>query len=252
MSLFDVSPERSAAAVRSQALSIAAQTVLITAGFFAYLGVRSMANGSEAAAFRHAKSLLSLEARIGIDIEKNLQAAALDVPGLIQFFNFVYAWTYWPFIIGTFVVTWFWKRELFTLYRNAMMISGAIGLVMFTMIPVAPPRFLPGFIDTVGQSARSNFIGHPDGFINEFAALPSFHVGWVALASAVLFLGAERRWLKVLLVVPPTLMAVAVVLTANHYLLDIVAGVGLSFFALALAKRTGSPAARLRSMMRSA
>ena len=94
--------------------------------------------------------------------------------------------------------------------------------------------------DTVDQSARSNFIGHPKGFINEFAALPSFHVGWVALASAVLFIATDRRRIKVVLIIPTVLMSTAVVLTANHYVVDIFAGVGLSMLSLFLATKLTS------------
>ncbi|MGB3735033.1 MAG: phosphatase PAP2 family protein [Ilumatobacter sp.] len=245
MSLFELDRSQPHRPMRTSPAAIALQAVGITAAFAAYLVVRSLANGSETAAHRHAARVLEVEATLGIDVEQRLQAAALDLPGVIDVFNFVYAWTYWPFIIGAFVVTWFWTKASFSLYRNAMLISGAIGLAVFTVLPVAPPRFLDGFVDTVDQSARSNFIGHPEGFINEFAALPSFHVGWVALASAVLFIAAERRWVRALLVLPTILMAVAVVLTANHYVIDIVAGVGLSMVSLllasTLARRSSAP-----------
>ncbi len=237
MSLIEVDRQHRAGGERLAPRAIATQAVVITAAFLAYLAVRWFANGSEEAAFRHAARLLDVEAALGIDVEKQVQGAVLHLPGVIDFFNFVYAWTYWPYIISTFVIAWFWRRSVFTLYRNAMLISGTVGLIVFSLLPVAPPRFLPGFIDTVGQSGGSAFVGHPDGFINEFAALPSFHVGWVALASAAMFLGTDRRWLKVALVVPVALMSVAVVVTANHYILDIVVGVGLSLSSLAVASR---------------
>ncbi len=174
---------------------------------------------------------------IGLDIEQAAQNAALEIPALIGFFDFVYAWTYWPFIIGAFVVTWFWKRELFVIYRNAMVISGTIGLAIFALYPVAPPRFLPGFVDTVDSTSRSNFIAHPAGLINEFAALPSFHVGWVAMASAVVILGVNRTWLRAILLVPTVLMSISVVVTGNHYLVDIIAGLVLSLFGVVIAVR---------------
>ncbi|MGB3737507.1 MAG: phosphatase PAP2 family protein [Ilumatobacter sp.] len=206
MSLIEIDRQRSAGRERLAPRAIATQAVVITAAFLSYLAVRWLANGSEEAALRHARRLLDVEAHLGIDVEQRAQHAVLDLPGVIGFFNFVYAWTYWPYIIATFVVAWFWRRSVFTLYRNAMLISGAVGLVLFTLLPVAPPRFLDGFTDTVGQSGGSAFVGQPDGLINEFAALPSFHVGWVALASAAMFFGTDRRWLRAALVVPVALM----------------------------------------------
>lgn len=218
-------------------LSIVRQTAIIVTGFFAYLGVRSVAIGSEVGAFENARRLLHFEDALGLDFEQAAQNAALKIPVVIDFFDFVYAWTYWPFIIGAFVVTWFWKRELFVIYRNAMVISGTIGLVIFALYPVAPPRFLPGFVDTVDSTSRSNFIAHPAGLINEFAALPSFHVGWVAMASAVVILGVGRTWLRILLLMPTVLMSISVVVTGNHYVVDIVAGLVLSLVGVVIAVR---------------
>ena len=81
---------------------------------------------------------------------------------------------------------------------------------------------------------RSHFIAHPSLVVNEFAALPSFHIGWVALACAVLMLATQRRWPRGLLIVPPILMTVAVIVTANHYVVDVAASVAISLAALAV------------------
>ncbi len=63
-------PDRSARSSRYSVSAIALQTLAITAAFFAYLGVRSVANASESAAFGHARRLLEFESRLGIDIEQ--------------------------------------------------------------------------------------------------------------------------------------------------------------------------------------
>lgn len=217
--------------------SIWRQTAVIIAGFVGYMAVRGFANGAERKAFDHADDLLHFERAIGLDFEADAQAFALARPAFIEFFNWIYAWTYWPYIIGAFVITWFWRRDSFRLYRNAMMASGAIGLVIFTLFPVAPPRLLDGFVDTVSSSSRSNFIAHPSFLINEFAALPSFHLGWVTLASVVLALATSQIWLRWLLAVPPVLMAISVVVTGNHYVVDIAAGIVISLSGLFIAQR---------------
>ena len=233
-------PPSGAEAARSRTertLAIVRQTVLIVAGFGAYLGVRILAIGSRDAAFSNARELLHIEDALGIDVEQQLQRGAHQLPRLVDVCNFVYAWTYWPFIVAVFVLTWFWRRDLFVIYRNAMVVSGAVGLVIFTFVPVAPPRFLSGFNDTVGAAQRGNFIARPAGLVNEFAALPSFHVGWVALASLAVALGTTRLWLRCLLIVPTLVMAVTVVVTGNHYVLDIVVGIGLAVMGIVLAVR---------------
>lgn len=213
------------------------QTALIVAGFIGYMAVRGFANDSKSEAFDHAEQLLHFERAIGLDFETDMQAFALARPAVIDFFNWIYAWTYWPYIIGAFVITWFWRRDVFRLYRNAMLASGTIGLAIFALFPVAPPRFLDGFVDTVSASQRSNFIAHPSFLINEFAALPSFHVGWVTLASVVLALATSHVWLRWALAIPPVLMAISVVVTGNHYVVDIAAGIVISLTGLLIARR---------------
>jgi hypothetical protein len=54
-------------------------------------------------------------------------------------------------IVATLVWLLVRHREQYPIFRNAMLISGGIGLVCFMVWPMAPPRFLGdlGFIDTV-------------------------------------------------------------------------------------------------------
>jgi len=216
------------------------QLAIITAAFLGYMAVRAIANGSEDVAFNHARNLLDMERTLGLDIEADIQAFVISRGWLIAVFNGIYAWVYWPMIIGTFGFTWLRHRDLYEIYRNALLYSGAVGLVTFALYPVAPPRFLDGFVDTVEGAHRSHFIAHPSFLINEFAALPSFHVGWVALAGAVLALSATRPAVRILAMLPAAAMSVAVVVTGNHYVVDVIAGIAVCLGALTLAHRSGS------------
>lgn len=212
-----------------------AQLALIVAAFLAYMGVRAVANNSATTAHANAARLLDFERASGIDWEQPIQRAALNHPDLISFFNLIYAWTYWPILIGTFIFTWTRRRDLYRLYRNAIFLSGAAGLAIFLAFPVAPPRFLNGFVDTVDAADRSHLIAQPSFLINKYAALPSFHVGWVTLALVILGFSTSRRVIRLLLLAPAVLMAAAVIVTGNHYLVDVIAGITLSLVALALA-----------------
>ena len=169
------------------------QLTLIVGAFVAYMAVRAVANDSPSDAMSNAHDLLGFERVLGLDVERRAQAFALDRPSLIEFFNVVYAWTYWPLLIGTFVYTWIRRRDLFVVYRNAIFLSGALGLLIFLVYPVAPPRFLDGFVDTIDAADRSHGIAHPSFIINKFAALPSFHVGWVTLACVVIAMSITYR-----------------------------------------------------------
>ena len=64
----------------------------------------------------------------------------------------------------------------------------------------------------------------PPDLVNQYAALPSLHLGWNLLVGIVLF-GATRFWLvRVFAVLSPISMGCAIVLTGNHYLVDGILG----------------------------
>src|SRR5439155_7056391 len=107
-----------------------------------------------------------------------------------------------------------------------MLLSGAVGLAVFTFYPVAPPRMLPPFTDTISPGSVEHAVVH-GSIADSYAALPSFHVGWVALGVVVLGLLAGRSmtsagrllaWLAA--AVATACMAAAIVVTANHFVLD--------------------------------
>lgn len=213
------------------------QFLLISAGFVAYGAVRALTSGAQTTAFDHANSLLTLEAHLGIDIEDDMQRFVLNHDHLRSLSNYAYVWMYWPALIGTLMLTWFRRPRLFYVFRDALLYSGAVGLTIFALYPVAPPRFLDGFVDTVDETQRAHFIAHPSFLINKFAALPSFHIGWVTLAAAILMLATPSRWLRALTTLPPAVMAFAVIVTANHYVADVIAGIAICLGALTISSR---------------
>jgi membrane-associated phospholipid phosphatase len=88
----------------------------------------------------------------------------------------------------------------------------------------------------------------PPAFTNQYAAVPSLHVGWDLLAGIAIATTARRRWVRALGAVLPVLMVLAVIVTANHYVLDAVAGALLAVASLAAvrhrARRRAASAAR--------
>ncbi len=125
--------------------------------------------------------------------------------------------------------------------RNAMFISGGIGLVIFAFYPVAPPRLIDRpFVDTVTELSRSYRVLQPPALVNKFAALPSLHVGWNFLVGVFVWRHAGRRAFRWLGVLSPVLMTFAVVLTANHYVVDAAAGIVVALVGLKIANRQTS------------
>jgi membrane-associated phospholipid phosphatase len=170
-----------------------------------------------------------------LDWERVAQAFMLHHGPLRTVFDTVYASLYWPMLIGALVVLWRRDHRRFVILRDGMAISGAVGLLVFALYPVAPPRMLDGYVDTVSANARQHFIAHPSSLVNPYAALPSFHAGWVALSALLLALSARRWIIRAVALIPAPLMAVTVVVTANHYVVDVLAGIVLSLLGAVVA-----------------
>ncbi len=221
---------------RRLALGIAKQFALVFAAALAYFGVRGLTEGSKEEAVGNAQGLLSMERWLNIDIEAGLQSLVLDQRAIVTFANWIYIWGHWPVI--TLTLVWLYRRHRpdYFLLRNAMFISGAIGLAIFALLPVAPPRLIPGgFVDTVTELSTSYRVLQPPALINEFAAVPSLHVGWNLLVGVMIYRASRTRKAKAFAILGPTLMASAVVLTANHYVVDVVIGAAVALTGLSVA-----------------
>ncbi len=212
------------------------QLGLILGAALAYFGVRGFTEGSESTAVEHAKGVLGFERALGIDVEQGVQSWILGHDWIVTAANWVYIWGHWPVITITFF--WLYRRHhgSFLVLRNAMFISGAIGLVIFMSYPVAPPRLMPsGFVDTVTELSTSYRVLQPPALVNKFAAVPSLHVGWNLLVGIMLYRTLRHPLARTLALAGPLLMASAVVLTANHYVFDVLAGSTVALVGLAAA-----------------
>lgn len=212
------------------------QAIFVTAALLFYLGVRRFTEGSAIEAIANGFNVLNFEAALGIDVEASLQKLIIDSDTLITFFNWIYIWGHWPVLASTFVWLYLRHRPEFILYRNSLVISGLVGLLIFAIYPVAPPRLLDiGMVDTIQELSRSYQVLQPPSMINKYAALPSFHVGWNLLVALTIFRAAKRWQVKALGVAGTFLMISAVVLTANHYIVDAVAGAAIAYGAWVIA-----------------
>lgn len=222
--------------------SLAAEGTVIALAVLAYFGVRGLTEGSTDVAIANARRVVELEMALALAVEAQLQQTLLVSKVLVNLVNWVYIWGHWPVIAA--VGVWLFLRDppRYRLYRNAFLVSGGIGLVVFALFPVAPPRLLDlGAIDTVTIYSRAYRVLQPPVFVNQYAAMPSLHLGWDVLICIALF-RSSRLWpvRAFALLLPPAMFA-AIVLTANHYIVDGVAGVAVALAGLAIAywHRTG-------------
>ncbi|MET1058309.1 MAG: phosphatase PAP2 family protein [Nocardioides sp.] len=230
---------------RSRVAWVAGQAGLVTLGVFVYFRVRGLTEGSADVAVAHAHDVLALEQRLGIDIEPAVQSPAEASRSTETLVNWIYIWGHWPVIVATMIWLLWRHREIFLRLRNGMLVSGGIGLLIFATFPVAPPRLAdPGMVDTVTRSSESYRVLQPPQFVNQYAAMPSLHYGWDLLIGIAIFTAATSTALRIVGVLLPIAMMFAVVATANHFVLDVVAGAVLALVghavALALERRRGA------------
>ena len=183
--------------------------------------------------------VIDLERATHTFFEPDLQAFFLPANWLMDFANQIYMNSQFAVVLGFFFWLYFFRNESFYFVRNMFAVSMGLALVGYTLYPTAPPRFFTeyGFVDTINDFSSVN---HDSAlvkvFINPYAALPSFHAGWTILAALVVAGTLTGVWRHVVLATLPW-MPVAVVVTANHYVVDVLLGVALSLVALAVAAR---------------
>ena len=183
--------------------------------------------------------LLALEGSLHVAVEHSMDAALAAHARLGQLASLYYDFAHVLVTVAVLVGVYVLRPERYRRARNALVATNLVGLVVYLLLPVAPPRLLasPAFIDVV---SRSHTWGSWEGasvaaaHANEYASMPSLHAAWALWVAYVVLSSVRRRPLR-LLAGAHVLATVAVVLaTGNHYVLDVVAGLAVTAAAWAL------------------
>jgi hypothetical protein len=225
-------------------LRVLPEAALVVGLWLVYNAGRFLAARHTGRAYAHAAALWHLERRLCLPDEVDGQRLLLS-HGLVavRLADDYYLWIHLPLTVIVLAGLFRFRPAGYLWLRTAMAYATAAALVIHIVYPVAPPRMLPrlGFVDTglrFGQSAYGPR-GH-DHLANEFAAMPSLHVGWAVLLAVALIVTLRTPW-RWLAVVHPVLTALVVVVTANHFWLDGLAGTALALAGLAAAPRPSRP-----------
>lgn len=174
--------------------------------------------------------LIAFERAIYIYWEPQVQEVSIRYHAVQEVANFVYAYLHFPVLAAVAGWLWFKGRDRFVFIRNVMFVSMVIGVVFYYALPAAPPRLMDlhgyslGFTDTVFGGNTSVSYGQPSFVRNEYAAIPSFHFGWIAMASAAMWVNSRARAVRVAAVLLTGAMSWAIVASANHLFIDMVIG----------------------------
>jgi hypothetical protein len=175
---------------------------------------------SQAGAVSRGRWLWHLERLLHLPSETSVQRLFLPHPVLVQAFNLYYDILHFPVLGGCLVWLYVRHRESYPAIRNTVaLFTGASLLIQ--LIPVAPPRLLPGtgLVDTAARYGQSVYSWHGGFNADEFSAMPSVHVGWALIVAVAIITASHRRW-RWLAAGYPALTMLVVVVTANHYWLD--------------------------------
>nr|WP_063826019.1 phosphatase PAP2 family protein [Streptomyces antibioticus] len=198
------------------------EVALVLVLFLVYKFGRLAADGNVGAAFHNAESVWHWERMLGLPSEKHVQDVLLDHEGAIRAANGYYAWVHFP-ATGLFLLWLYCRRPAhYRWIRNVMALLTGSALLLHLVTPLAPPRMLAraGMTDTAhvwGPAVYGN--PHTDATANQYAAMPSLHVGWAVVVAVALIVVSRGRW-RWLWLAHPIVTLLVVVATANHYWLD--------------------------------
>jgi hypothetical protein len=207
-------------------LPAAAEAATIGGSYAAYSLVRLAVRADRHAAFAHAAQLRVAEQRMRLNVEPYLNHLAATHPVLAETSGYYYGLAH--FIVTPLLLAWLYLRRsaAFPRLRSALFPATAAANVVFWAWPVAPPRFsVPGMTDLlVARDIPGT--AHPHGatsLVNLYAAMPSLHVAWAAWCALAIVSTSRSRW-RHLAWLYPSATTLAVLATANHFLLDAVGG----------------------------
>lgn len=214
------------------------EILLIAVSYWLYSLVRNAVPEQKAAALSNADWLWSVERFLGIAVEQSVNHAVNSVTWLIVSMNYYYATLHFVVTIG--VLVWLFRRHpgRYAPARLALFATTAVALLGYYLYPLAPPRLMNGgnFIDTVmvhqtwGSMASGNF----KQMSNQYAAMPSMHIGWSLWCGLTVFALASAPWARILGLLYPTVTLIVIVSTANHFWLDAVGGMACLAFGYAV------------------
>lgn len=211
------------------------EIALLGSIYVVYEVIRANTGSGMSQSLANGRWLLHLERVTHLDPEHGLNNVFARVPELAIPSCYFYAVCH--YVVTPIVLIWLWRahHSYYRSTRSVLIVGTLIGLLGFWAMPTAPPRLLGGgYVDTMEQWARVGWwdgaASAPrglEGLTDQFGAMPSLHVGWAVWCGWAIARHARHRSVRVLGALYPVMTTVVVMGTANHYLADAVAGLGV-------------------------
>ncbi|WP_069764351.1 phosphatase PAP2 family protein [Streptomyces sp. LUP47B] len=215
------------------------EILLIAVSYWTYSQIRNAVPEQRTEALRNADWIWRMEHHLGIAVEESVNHAVNSVTWLVVGMNYYYATLH--FIVTLSVLVWLYRCHpgRYAATRLVLFATTGVALVGYYLYPLAPPRLMNGshFVDTVmvHQTWGSMASGDLKHMSNQYAAMPSMHIGWSVWCGLTIFALASVPWVRVLGLLYPTATLLVIVATANHFWLDAVGGILCLLFGFMLA-----------------
>jgi membrane-associated phospholipid phosphatase len=219
-------------------LDFARQLAIWLGFYFGYLGVRGLADRNPTKAILNGIDVIGFEQRVFHHLFEQTAQRIADSSHLLLT---AAAWTYWnsefTVLCATLLFMYLRRHERFARFRNTVLLANVIGLLGYIFVPTAPPWMFwsYGFVDGVNHST-----GIVNAMANPYAAMPSLHAADALIVGYFLFRACRRWWSKALWALWPAWVWFCVMATANHYLLDVMAGILVALVAIGVVSRVAA------------
>lgn len=216
------------------------EILLIAVSYWTYSLIRNAVPEQRTAALNNADWIWRTEHHLGMAFEESVNHAVNSVTWLIVGMNYYYATLH--FVVTLSVLVWLYRSHpgRYAATRLVLFATTAVALVGYYLYPLAPPRLMNGgdFVDTVmvHQTWGSMASGDLKHMSNQYAAMPSMHIGWSVWCGLTIFALAKLPWVRILGLLYPVVTLVVIVATANHFWLDAGGGVLCLAFGFAVAR----------------
>ena len=237
--------------------------LLIVAIFYAiYTMIRNqfgsaLVNGVDVPlhSFTNAVRVIRIERALGLYHEESIQDSFLPYTWLIETMNTYYGTAHFFVTLGVFILLFKRRPDVFGQWRNTLAAMTGLAIIGFVLFPLMPPRLLDapchsatggfggaciehelrnyngatnfGFVDTIAEFGGPWAFneGPAASLSNQYAAMPSLHIGWSTWCVFALWPLAKKRWKRIVLFLYPATTLFCIVVTGNHFWLDGLGGI---------------------------
>ena len=219
-------------------------TVLV--GYGLYEIIQGAAPAHRTPAYQHAHQLIRFETWLHIDAEPSVNRFVNSYDWLASVAGYYYDSLHYLITPTVLLFIWFRRHNAYARWRSAIIAASIASLVVFWLWALAPPRMAQhGIIDTLVTRHIYGTVESKGAstLVNEFAAMPSLHVGWALWCAAAIVSTTNWR-LRYLAWLYPVMTTLVVLGTGNHYLLDAAGGLLVLGIGIALTSPAASSADR--------